>query len=224
VIDFLPHSPISRDVPDLSHEHAAQALGHALVCGVDEAGRGPLAGPVSVAAVILPPHFSLPGLDDSKKLSAKKRELLFAALVDHPDVRWAQVEVDAATIDSLNILRATHHGMAAAVRALEEKYQLTVHHCLIDGLPVKHFPYSHEGIVKGDSKSLSIAAASIIAKVSRDRSMQQYAQEFPQYGFDRHSGYGTKDHLHALHLHGPCRIHRRSFQPVAQLSLPFDAP
>ena len=211
-------------MPDLSYELAAQALGHDVVCGIDEAGRGPLAGPVSVAAVILPAHFSLPGLDDSKKISAKKRELLYESLTTHPQVLWAQVDVDAATIDSLNILRATHHGMAAAARALEEKYQVSIHHCLIDGLPVKHFPYSHEGIVKGDAKSLSIAAASIIAKVARDRCMQEYAQEFPQYGFDQHSGYGTKQHLHALHLHGPCRIHRRSFQPVAQLSLPFDSP
>ncbi len=210
-------------MPDFSYEQAAIAQGHSRVCGIDEAGRGPLAGPVSVAAVILPAGFSLQGLNDSKKLTAKKREELFEHLIANPDVIWAQVEVDAATIDDMNILRATHHGMAGAARALEAKYNITIDHCLIDGLPVKHFPLSHEGIVKGDGKSLSIAAASVIAKVTRDRRMAEYAREFPQYGFDRHSGYGTKQHLHALHLHGPCRIHRRSFQPVAQLALPFDA-
>jgi ribonuclease HII len=210
-------------VPDFSYEQAARERGHALVCGIDEAGRGPLAGPVSVAAVVLPVDFSLGGLNDSKKLTAGKREELYEQLTANPAVLWAQVEVDAATIDALNILRATHHGMAAAAQALQEKYQIAIDHCLIDGLPVKSFPLPHEGIVKGDGKSLSIAAASIIAKVSRDRRMAEYAREFPQYGFDRHSGYGTKQHLHALHLHGPCRIHRRSFQPVAQLSLPFEA-
>lgn len=210
-------------MPDFAYEEAARSLGHTTVCGIDEAGRGPLAGPVAVAAVILPHDFSLPGLNDSKKLSANKREALYEQLTTDPAVLWAQVEIDAATIDELNILRATHHGMAAAAKALQEKYGIVIDHCLIDGLPVKHFPFSHEGIVKGDGKSLSIAAASIIAKVSRDFRMKQYAREFPQYGFDRHSGYGTKQHLHALHLHGPCGIHRRSFQPVAQLALPFDA-
>lgn len=210
-------------MPDMQYENAARAAGHTWVCGIDEAGRGPLAGPVSVAAVILPADFSLPGLDDSKKISAKKREELYHQLIENPAVLWAQVEIDAATIDSLNILRATHHGMAAAAEALQEKHRLRIDFCLIDGLPVKQFPLPHQGIVKGDGKSLSIAAASIIAKVSRDHRMAAYAKEFPQYGFDRHSGYGTKLHLHALSLHGPCRIHRRSFQPVAQLTLPLDA-
>jgi ribonuclease HII len=210
-------------MPHLEYENAARLQGLTALCGIDEAGRGPLAGPVSVAAVVLPPDFSLPGLNDSKKLSAKKRDELYEQLTTNATVLWAQVEVDAATIDALNILRATHQGMAAAALSLQEKYQITIDHCLIDGLPVKHFPFPHQGIVKGDSKSLSIAAASIIAKVSRDRLMAAYAKEFPQYGFERHSGYGTKHHLHALHLHGPCRIHRRSFQPVAQLALPLDS-
>lgn len=210
-------------MPDLSFEDAARTQGHSIVCGIDEAGRGPLAGPVSVAAVILPHAFSMQGLDDSKKITAKKRDLLFEQLTSHPDVRWAQVEADAKTIDAINILRATHQCMAAAAFALQEKYQLAIDFCLIDGLPVKNFPIQHQGIVKGDGKSLSIAAASIIAKVSRDRRMEEFAREFPQYGFDQHSGYGTKRHLHALQLHGPCRIHRRSFQPIAQLSLPLDS-
>jgi ribonuclease HII len=210
-------------MPDLHHEDAARAAGHKLICGIDEAGRGPLAGPVSVAAVILPEGFILPGLNDSKKLSAKKREQLCEILITRPDVRWAHAEADAATIDSLNILRATHQCMAAAAMALQEKYAISLDLCLIDGLPVKQFPFPQKAIVKGDSISLSIAAASIIAKVKRDQRMAGYAREFPQYGFDRHSGYGTKHHLHALHRHGPCRIHRRSFQPVAQCTLPLDA-
>jgi ribonuclease HII len=210
-------------MPDLSYEDAARSLGYNIICGIDEAGRGPLAGPVSVAAVILPVGFSLQGLDDSKKISAKKRELLFDQLTTDTQVQWAHCEADAPTIDAINILLATHQCMAAAAYALQEKYQLAIDYCLIDGLPVKKFPFPHQGIVKGDGKSLSIAAASIIAKVSRDRRMAEYAREFPQYGFDQHSGYGTKQHLHALHLHGPCRIHRRSFQPVAQLTLPLDS-
>jgi ribonuclease HII len=210
-------------MPDLHHEDAARAAGHKLICGIDEAGRGPLAGPVSFAAVILPEGFILPGLNDSKKLSAKKREQLCEILITRPDVRWAHAEADAATIDSLNILRATHQCMAAAAMALQEKYAISLDLCLIDGLPVKQFPFPQKAIVKGDSISLSIAAASIIAKVKRDQRMAGYAREFPQYGFDRHSGYGTKHHLHALHRHGPCRIHRRSFQPVAQCTLPLDA-
>jgi ribonuclease HII len=109
------------------------------------------------------------------------------------------------------------------VLALQQKYRLEIDYCLIDGLPVKNFPFSHEGIVKGDGKSLSIAAASIIAKVSRDRVMLEYAQEFPHYGFEKHMGYGTKRHVNALEKYGPCRIHRRSFQPVSQLTFPFDS-
>ncbi len=210
-------------MPDLSYENAAYSRGKHVVCGIDEAGRGPLAGPVSVAAVILPAEFSLSDLDDSKKISAKKRELLYEKLIADPRVMWAQVFADAQEIDAKNILRATHDSMAAAVVALQCEYQLEVDHCLIDGLPVKHFPFAHEGIVKGDGKSLSIAAASIIAKVSRDRVMLEYAQEFPHYGFEKHMGYGTKRHVNALEKHGPCRIHRRSFQPVSQLTLPFDS-
>ena len=210
-------------MPDLRFELAAQALGQQVICGIDEAGRGPLAGPVSVAAVVLPADFSLEELNDSKKLSEKKREQLYHALLANPQVLWAHVFADAAEVDAKNILRATHESMAAAALALQKKYRIAIDHCLIDGLPLKQFPLSHQGIVKGDSHSLSIAAASIIAKVSRDHVMKQYAQEFPEYGFEKHMGYGTKSHLAALHAHGPCRIHRRSFQPVSQLSLPLDA-
>lgn len=208
-------------MPDFQYEDAARALGKTAICGIDEAGRGPLAGPVSVAAVILPDNFFCEGLNDSKKLSAKKRDILYRQLVNDPHVKWAQVFADAAEIDRTNILRATHNSMAAAVTALQEKYQIAVDFCLIDGLTVPKFPYPQQSIVKGDGKSLSIAAASIIAKVARDEVMLGYAKEFPEYGFDAHMGYGTKAHLLALSTYGPCRIHRRTFQPISQLSLPF---
>jgi ribonuclease HII len=205
-------------VPDLAHESALHARGLHRIAGVDEAGRGPLAGPVAAAAVILPPDFSLPGLDDSKKLSAAKREALFEKITTDPSICWSVALAESHEIDELNILRATHLAMRRAAESLAIKPD----HCLIDGLPVKGFPFPYDAIVKGDSKSLSIAAASIIAKVTRDRIMKELDREFPQFGFAKHQGYGTKMHLEALRIHGPCRHHRRSFQPVAQLTLPLD--
>lgn len=208
-------------MPDLDFEiqHASSGV----VIGVDEAGRGPLAGPVSVGAAILPPDFRHPLIDDSKKLSEKKRELLFDELSARSDIRWAVCLVEREEIDRVNILRATHLGMARAVAALAVVPGM----CLIDGLSVPDFPYPHLGIVKGDSKSLSIATASIFAKVTRDRLMREAAVRYPDYGFEKHKGYGTRAHLEALRRHGPCPLHRRSFQPVAQLLLPLggdDAP
>jgi ribonuclease HII len=204
-------------MPDLSLETALRKRGLASIAGVDEAGRGPLAGPVTAAAVILPKGFRCPGLNDSKKLSPQKRENFHNKLVSNPKVRWSVAHADIAEIDSINILRATHLAMKRAVEGLA----CEIEHCLIDGLPVPNFPWAHDGVVQGDGISLSIAAASVIAKVTRDRLMREIALEFPQYGFERHHGYGTKEHLEALQLHGPCRIHRRSFQPVSQLLLPF---
>ena len=205
-------------MPDDALESALRARGLTSVAGVDEAGRGPLAGPVAAAAVILPAGWSCPGLDDSKKLTPAKRERLYETITADPAVIWALSYAETVEIDRINILRATHAAMARAVEGLAR----AVDHCLIDGLPVPAFPWPHDGVVKGDGKSLSIAAASIIAKVSRDRLMHELSREFPQYGFERHMGYGTKEHLAALLRHGPCRIHRRSFQPVAQLALPLD--
>jgi ribonuclease HII len=205
-------------VPDLTRESALHACGIQRVAGVDEAGRGPLAGPVAAAAVILPRGFSCPGLDDSKKISAGRREELYLRLTEDPDIGWAVATADCEEIDRLNILRATHLSMRRAV----EKLLPPPDHCLIDGLPVRGFPLPHDAIVKGDGLSLSIAAASIIAKVTRDRIMREIDREFPEFGFARHQGYGTKEHLEALRIHGPCRHHRRSFKPVAQLALPFD--
>ncbi|MEO5715260.1 MAG: ribonuclease HII [Luteolibacter sp.] len=205
-------------MPDLTFESACHARGLSWIAGVDEAGRGPLAGPVAAAAVILPRGFVCPGLDDSKKISAPRRDALFEKITTDPEVIWSVATADHEEIDRINILRATHLAMRRAVETLRQ----TPDFCLIDGLPVRDFPFPHEGIVKGDGISLSIAAASIIAKVTRDRIMLEIDREFPQFGFAKHQGYGTKLHLEALRTHGPCRHHRRSFQPVAQLSLPLD--
>ena len=203
-------------MPDLEYEKRFTDLG--IVIGVDEAGRGPLAGPVSVGAAIIPPDFKHPLINDSKKLSEKKREALYDELSENPDIKWSVCLVESKEVDEVNVLKATHLGMARAVKRLGVKVGM----CLIDGLPVPNFPYPHEGIVIGDSKSLSIATASIFAKVTRDRIMRKAAVRFPGYGFEKHKGYGTKVHLEALRSLGPCEIHRRSFQPVAQLSLPIE--
>ena len=204
-------------MPDFSLEEDLHGRGLTTVAGVDEAGRGPLAGPVAAAAVILPMGFRDPGLDDSKKLSPKKRAALYQALTEEPDGRWAVALASAAEVDMFNILRATHLAMRRAVEGLG----VVPDHCLIDGLPVRGFPWPHDGIVKGDGLSCSIAAASILAKVTRDRLLAEIDAEFPLYGFAKHQGYGTKRHLEALRIHGPCRHHRRSFEPVAQLTLPL---
>ncbi len=212
-------------MPDLSFEKAAAKNGHTHIAGIDEAGRGPLAGPVSAAAVILPAGYTHPLLDDSKKLSEKKRDLIYSDLMNDDSIIWGLNFAEPAEIDEINILKATHAAMARAVADMLEKIKLKKSaklYCLIDGLPVPNFPYPSEGIVKGDGKSLSIAAASIIAKVSRDRKMLEYAEQYPQYGFERHKGYGTKVHMAALTEHGPTKIHRHSFAPVAQLTLPLD--
>jgi ribonuclease HII len=201
-------------MPDLKFEKQYADLG--IVLGVDEAGRGPLAGPVSVGAAIIPPDFIHPLINDSKKITEKKREILFDELSQNPDIQWAVSLVEAGEVDEINVLRATHLGMARAVAKLGVEAGM----CLIDGLAVPDFPYPHVGIVKGDSRSLSIATASIFAKVTRDRIMRDAALRYPGYGFEKHKGYGTKGHLEALRTLGPCPIHRRSFQPVAQLSLP----
>lgn len=205
-------------MPDLAFETALQTRGHQSIAGVDEAGRGPLAGPVAAAAVILPRGFSCPGLDDSKKISATRREALFESLTGNPEVVWAVATASCEEIDRINILRATHLAMRRAAELLDPLPD----HCLIDGLPIRDFPFPYDAIVKGDGLSLSIAAASIVAKVTRDRLMREIDREFPQYGFAKHQGYGTKAHLEALRNHGPCRHHRRSFKPVAQLTLPLD--
>jgi len=202
-------------MPDLSHESRWRAEGFLRIAGIDEAGRGPLAGPVSAAAVILPEGYEHPILNDSKQLSEKRREAIYEEIISDPRIAWASAIVEAEEIDRINILRATHLAMARAYEKLVPRPDLA----LIDGRPVKSFPGEHRALVKGDTLSLSIAAASIIAKVERDRIMLDCATRFPGYGFERHKGYGTVTHLAALNGLGPCLIHRRSFAPVAQSEL-----
>jgi ribonuclease HII len=199
----------------LKHELRLHGEGIFPVAGIDEAGRGPLAGPVVAAAVILPLRFKRRGLDDSKKLNPVLRDEQYARITGDAQVIWAVAVRESDAIDRVNILRATHEAMREAVSALRE----LAAHALIDGLPVRPFPIAHTAMVGGDAISLSIAAASVIAKVTRDRIMAEHARAWPQYGFDRHKGYATPEHLATLRDHGPCPIHRRSFEPVAQRTL-----
>jgi ribonuclease HII len=202
----------------LRHELRLREQGVFPVAGIDEAGRGPLAGPVVAAAVILPSRFKRRGLDDSKRLNAAAREEQYARITGDGDVIWAVAVREADAIDRVNILRATHEAMREAVLALRE----LAAHALIDGLPVHPFPVAHTALVGGDGISLSIAAASVVAKVTRDRIMDGHARSWPEYGFERHKGYATPEHLATLRRHGPCPIHRRSFEPVAQLALALE--
>lgn len=186
------------------------------VCGVDEAGRGPWAGPVVAASVMFLGASVIPnGLNDSKKLTAKARETLAAQLWARPHDIFIGVGIATAEeIDALNIWGATSLAMVRAAEALQETPQIA----LIDGnLVPHHFPYPVKTIVGGDGISLSIAAASIIAKTTRDKLMADYALEYPHYGFERHAGYGTAAHQQALAAHGPCPIHRRSYKPIRAL-------
>lgn len=176
------------------------------ICGVDEAGRGPLAGPVCAAAVILPPNTIIDGVNDSKKLTEKKRETLFDVIKEQSlsySIAFASVE----EIEEINILNATMLAMKRAVEGLNIKAD----YAMIDGNRLPNLDIPAECIIKGDAKSMSIACASILAKVSRDRLCYKYAEEFPQYGFDKHKGYGTKLHIEAIIEYGPCPYHRMSF-------------
>ena len=166
---------------------------------------------------MLPEGFEHEKLNDSKKLTEARRERIYEELIACEGLRWTVVLAHAEEIDQINILQATHAAMREA--ALKLKPDIV----LIDGLPVPRFPLPQQALVKGDSLSLSIAAASVIAKVTRDRLMLAAAKEYPQYGFEKHKGYGTRQHLAALEKHGPCPLHRRSFAPIAQLTLQFDS-
>lgn len=206
------------DVTDrFEYERKFWSRGLTLVAGVDEAGRGPLAGPVVAAAVILPYAWGgagfderLRGLNDSKQLTAAQREQFFAVLTSLPEVRYAISIVDAATIDRINILQATHRAMNEALAQLRPQPE----HVFVDGNPVKSIKLPSTALVKGDALSYSIAAASVLAKVTRDRMMLEFHELFPAYGFAEHKGYGTPQHLAAIAAHGPCAIHRRSFAPL----------
>lgn len=187
-------------------ERELMAQGVTPICGVDEAGRGPLAGPVCAAAVILPPELEIPGLNDSKKLTDKKRRALYDIIVSEA-VCYGIAMASEQEIDEINILQATFNAMERAIEQLSVKPQMA----LIDGNRERPFPVPVQTVIKGDSLSANIAAASILAKVTRDRYMEEMAEKYPQYGFDIHKGYGTKAHYAALTEHGTCPIHRRTF-------------
>ncbi len=202
----------SECAPDWEWEFRLRTEGWKIIAGVDEAGRGPLAGPVVAAAVVLPHPLELEGLRDSKCLKEAQRDRLYASIVGAAEC-WAVAAVEPDEIDRVNILRATHLAMARALA------QLANSPCgaLVDGLPVRGLPCPHRAIVKGDACCMSIAAASILAKVTRDRLMTALDEQYPGYGFARHKGYPTPDHLAALRELGPSPCHRRSFRPVAEL-------
>lgn len=191
-----------------SYERRYVAGGCKLVAGVDEAGRGPLAGPVVVAAVILPLELYIPKINDSKKLSASTREKLYKTIMEQA-VAVRSAIIDQRTIDELNIYRATVLGMHTVIEALRPQPE----HVLIDAVEISAAMPTHS-LIRGDALSASIAAASIVAKVERDRLMVEYDSQYPQYGFARHKGYGTKEHLAAVAKYGPCPLHRRSFEPI----------
>lgn len=190
----------------LEYENQAIAKGYRAVCGVDEAGRGPLAGPVCAAAVILPENTVIEGVNDSKKLSEKKREALFDVIRER-SVSYSVAFASVEEIEKINILNATMLAMKRAVEGLSVKADFA----MIDGNRLPKLDIDSEFIIKGDAKSMSIACASVLAKVSRDRLLYKYAEEYPEYLFDKHKGYGTKAHVEAIKKYGPCPYHRLSF-------------
>ncbi len=194
-------------MPDYLYEKQFSEQGYNLICGVDEAGRGPLAGPVFAAAVILPINCEIEGLNDSKKLSEKKRELLFDVIKEKA-IAYSIASASVDEIEEVNILKATFLAMNRAISGLNIKADFAI----IDGNRVPdNIAVECATLVKGDSKSMSVAAASILAKVARDRLLIEYDEKYPQYNFKKHKGYGTKEHYEAIALHGICDVHRKSF-------------
>lgn len=189
------------------YEEALFKRGYRRIAGTDEVGRGPLAGPVVCAAVILDPAVKIEGLNDSKKLSEKKREFLFDE-IQKKAMSYSIVYIDEVTIDEINIYQASKKGMLQAIQSLP----IQAEYVLSDAMPLGDIP--HESIIKGDSKSASIAAASILAKVERDRYMVKLSKKYPEYGFEKHKGYPTKQHLEALNTYGVLDIHRKTYKPV----------
>ena len=196
-----------------SHEERLNKSGFSHICGIDEAGRGPLAGPVVAAACFFEEQICPLGLTDSKKLTPRRRKELFEVLTQTPSVHFGISIIDSQVIDEINILQATLRAMQEALDNLYAK--VSVDFALIDGNQLPKLPIKAEALIKGDSISASIAAASILAKVTRDRLMLEYDTTWPGYGFSRHMGYGTRAHREALHELGPCPIHRLSFAPIA---------
>jgi ribonuclease HII len=193
-------------MPNFEYENKHYAEGYTSICGCDEAGRGPLCGPVVAAAVILPPDIEIEGLNDSKKLTEKKREKLFD-IIKEKAIAYAIAEASPEEIDEINILNASMLAMRRAVEALPVKADFA----LIDGNCSRGFEIPTETVVSGDAKSCSIAAASILAKVTRDRGCKELDEAYPMYGIAKHKGYPTKDHMNAVREHGPSPIHRKTF-------------
>ena len=200
------------------YERALFQQGVEYIAGVDEAGRGCLAGPVVAAAVILPRSWNIAAVNDSKQLTALQREKLFA-FIQAQAVSYGVGVISETVIDAVNILQATYLAMAQALAALT----VTPQYLLLDAVILKNVPIPQLGIIKGDTLSISIAAASIMAKVTRDRLMREYDRQYPAYGFAQHKGYGTKRHLHAIATYGPCPIHRKTFRGVKEY-LPLTQP
>ena len=201
--------PTKNNVNLYQYEEQLEDLGIKYIAGVDEVGRGPLAGPVVVAAVILPLNLRIKGINDSKKLSLKKRNELYKIILN--EALAVNVSfIDERVIDEINIYEATKKGMLEAISGLKIKPE----HVLIDAMPLRELAIPHTSIIHGDALSASIGAASIIAKVTRDEYMDKMDIKYPNYGFKHHKGYCTKEHLEALEKYGPCEIHRKSFAPV----------
>ncbi|NLI91412.1 MAG: ribonuclease HII [Peptococcaceae bacterium] len=196
-------------------ENELRFEGYRLVAGVDEAGRGPLAGPVIASACILPDKFDLPGLDDSKRLTEKKRQYL-AQKIKEQAVAFSLGSASSREIDLLNILKATKLAMKRAL----ENLQIKPDYILVDGRDRLNIPFLHKTVIGGDGLCACIAAASILAKVSRDELMCEIHEIYPEYCFDQHKGYGTRMHLEAIYKFGPCPIHRQSFSPIKEIILP----
>lgn len=193
-------------------ENECRANGYKLIAGVDEVGRGPLAGPVVVASVILPENFFIEKINDSKKLSEATREKIYDIIMENA-IAVNRAIIDEKTIDRVNIYQAAMNGMYEAIYGLNLKPDAV----LIDAMPLESLDIYHQSIIKGDAKSASIAAASIVAKVERDRMMNEFDKIYPQYGFAKNKGYGTSEHLEALRKYGPCEIHRKSFEPIKSM-------
>ncbi len=193
-------------MPDFALETQQYTKGYQWVCGIDEAGRGPLSGPVIAACCVLPRDVEIEGLNDSKKLTPKKRDLLYDKIREVA-LDYAIGYATPEEIDSINILNATMLAMRRAIEGMEK----TPDFALVDGNCTRDFPIPAQAVIKGDSLSFSIAAASILAKVTRDRLCEKDHENYPEYGFDKHKGYGTKEHMDAVRRLGPCPIHRRTF-------------
>lgn len=210
-----PHTqqPLPIEIPPVDiwlRERAARLMGHVLVAGVDEAGRGPLAGPVIAAAAILPLGVKVPGINDSKLIPPERRDEL-AVAIRRVAICIAVGEASHLEVDELNI----HHAGLLALRRSVENLELEPDYLLVDGFPVPGMSIPQEALIKGDRRSCSIMAGALIAKTTRDQRMREYAEEYPGYGFESHFGYATRAHAEALRDLGPCPIHRRSFSPVA---------